>query len=318
MIECPRCKFMQPEDRFCANCGIDMESYNSKPPPIHQQVFSQAWVPAVLAGAVIAAVVIFFQMQPDDEPEFGNTLTRDEEFSKEREQKIAQQKEDFQKRRQARKDARRAAQLEQQKQRAKDQDAKAAAALATSKSAAASSTPPVAKSNKQLQIGFYEIGRVDADTLISAGEPIDEFFFTVRKANLDLLQGAQKLPGTGPMPMTEGKAISKIMSFAPSSGELSWEFALEILPSKQGEKLELSVSGGLYTTGFQSIPASFDLNPVLAELGEDEVLVLVGMIPHAPVEDPEAAGLTGSPLQVLTSDDFQKMQSDFFVVLEPK
>jgi hypothetical protein len=226
--------------------------------------------------------------------------------------------EDFQKRRQARKDARRAAQLEQESQKEQQRLANSQAAEAASLAAnnlAESANP--AKPNSQLQIGYYEISRNDADNLISAGEPIDEYFFKVRKANLNLLQGAQRLPGSSAEAMNDGQAISKIMNFSPSFGELSWEFALEVLPTRQGEVLELSVSGGLYTTGFENIPASFDLDPVLAQLAEDEALVLVGMIPHAPVESPEQAGLRGSPLQVLTSEAFQSMQSDFFIVFEP-
>lgn len=320
MMECPRCKFLQPEDRFCANCGIDMQAYDSGPAPVYQKVFSNTWVAAVSVAAVIIGVVVFFQMQPDNEPEFGNTtLTRDEEFSKEREEKLAQQKEDSQKRRQARKDARRAAQLEQEKARDEARLARnQAISGASSKTQSGVDTTATSAAVKQLQIGFYEISRADADTLISAGEPIDEYFFKVRKANLDLLGSAQKLPGSEAKSLQDGMAISKIMSFAPSSGEISWEFALEILPSQQGDILEMTVSGGLYTTGFDNIPASFDLDPVLAELTDEEVLVLVGMIPHAPIDDPDSSGLRGSPLQVLTSEAFQTMQSDFFIVLEPR
>jgi hypothetical protein len=31
MMDCPRCGFNQPKDRFCANCGLDIEQYNPKP-----------------------------------------------------------------------------------------------------------------------------------------------------------------------------------------------------------------------------------------------------------------------------------------------
>ena len=31
MIECPRCSFIQPEDRYCASCGLDIENYKPKP-----------------------------------------------------------------------------------------------------------------------------------------------------------------------------------------------------------------------------------------------------------------------------------------------
>jgi hypothetical protein len=92
MKECPRCKFLQPEDRFCANCGIDMVAYNSGPSPVYSKgLLSYPGSAAVVIAAVIVGVVVFFKMQPDNQPEFGGTtLTKDEEFSKQREQQIAQ------------------------------------------------------------------------------------------------------------------------------------------------------------------------------------------------------------------------------------
>lgn len=34
MMDCPRCGFNQPQDRFCANCGLDVEQYIAKPKPL--------------------------------------------------------------------------------------------------------------------------------------------------------------------------------------------------------------------------------------------------------------------------------------------
>src|SRR5579871_4315876 len=34
MMDCPRCGFSQPKDRYCANCGLDVEHFHAKPAPI--------------------------------------------------------------------------------------------------------------------------------------------------------------------------------------------------------------------------------------------------------------------------------------------
>lgn len=34
MMDCPRCGFSQPKDRYCANCGLDVDSFLAKPKPI--------------------------------------------------------------------------------------------------------------------------------------------------------------------------------------------------------------------------------------------------------------------------------------------
>ncbi len=43
-VECPKCRFRQPDDRFCARCGIDMQTY--KPPEISivQKLFQNGTV----------------------------------------------------------------------------------------------------------------------------------------------------------------------------------------------------------------------------------------------------------------------------------
>jgi hypothetical protein len=33
MMECPRCGFAQPKDRYCASCGLDVDNYVAKPKP---------------------------------------------------------------------------------------------------------------------------------------------------------------------------------------------------------------------------------------------------------------------------------------------
>lgn len=38
MINCPKCGFSQPPDRYCANCGIDMQAYKPVPPSLGQKI----------------------------------------------------------------------------------------------------------------------------------------------------------------------------------------------------------------------------------------------------------------------------------------
>lgn len=34
MMDCPRCGFAQPKDRYCASCGLDVDAYLAKPQPL--------------------------------------------------------------------------------------------------------------------------------------------------------------------------------------------------------------------------------------------------------------------------------------------
>lgn len=38
MMDCPRCGFNQPEDRFCAQCGLDIYQYQERPKPIFKRL----------------------------------------------------------------------------------------------------------------------------------------------------------------------------------------------------------------------------------------------------------------------------------------
>ena len=60
MIECPKCHFVQPDDDFCANCGVNMKVYRQK----HE---SSKWLknltPYVLTAALVGALIGFFILQ---------------------------------------------------------------------------------------------------------------------------------------------------------------------------------------------------------------------------------------------------------------
>ena len=55
MIECPKCGFTQPEDPFCAKCGVDIELYKLKQKNSPQEV---ARNPLLYAGVVGILVVV--------------------------------------------------------------------------------------------------------------------------------------------------------------------------------------------------------------------------------------------------------------------
>lgn len=57
MMECPRCGFVQPEDQFCANCGLDVEHFQPAPTPIHKKLVKN---PSFHLGLILVVVALIF------------------------------------------------------------------------------------------------------------------------------------------------------------------------------------------------------------------------------------------------------------------
>ncbi len=57
MGTCPKCGFVQPKDRYCANCGVDTESYRPPPPSFGMQILQSPWSYVILGLVAIYIVV---------------------------------------------------------------------------------------------------------------------------------------------------------------------------------------------------------------------------------------------------------------------
>lgn len=57
-VSCPKCSFEQPRDRFCANCGIDMENYRAPNKPLGQRLLGSSLFYGILALILIGAAIL--------------------------------------------------------------------------------------------------------------------------------------------------------------------------------------------------------------------------------------------------------------------
>lgn len=58
LINCPRCGFQQPEDKYCAQCGVDMENYKPSVSPIWKRFFGNLAVQLSLLVFIAGSVGI--------------------------------------------------------------------------------------------------------------------------------------------------------------------------------------------------------------------------------------------------------------------
>ena len=75
-MECPRCGFAQPKDRYCASCGLDVEHFVAKPKPLLSRIVQNPNFHLSLIGLLVALVVayIFYAQREVVTREVGNLL----------------------------------------------------------------------------------------------------------------------------------------------------------------------------------------------------------------------------------------------------
>jgi hypothetical protein len=61
LISCPKCGFSQPEDRFCAKCGVDIENFKPLHEPPKKSIFSNLFFQICLVLGALAAIFFFIQ-----------------------------------------------------------------------------------------------------------------------------------------------------------------------------------------------------------------------------------------------------------------
>lgn len=57
LVDCPKCGFNQPQDRYCARCGVDMESFTPKQAPFWDRLADR---PAFHVGMAVLLVGLLF------------------------------------------------------------------------------------------------------------------------------------------------------------------------------------------------------------------------------------------------------------------
>jgi len=62
MMECPRCGFVQPEDRYCANCGVDVLAAMAQPKPLLPRIFTHPVFFAGLGFTLVIGIVSYVKI----------------------------------------------------------------------------------------------------------------------------------------------------------------------------------------------------------------------------------------------------------------
>lgn len=66
LVNCPKCGFSQPQDRFCAKCGVDMSSFRPASPSIGKRLLGSPFFHLSIILLLALLIVYFIRTQPQD------------------------------------------------------------------------------------------------------------------------------------------------------------------------------------------------------------------------------------------------------------
>ncbi len=67
LINCPKCGFSQPKDRYCASCGVDMKNFKPIEPAVWKKVLANPFFHVSLIFVLVAVAVVFVRKQQQED-----------------------------------------------------------------------------------------------------------------------------------------------------------------------------------------------------------------------------------------------------------
>lgn len=326
-MDCPRCGFSQPDDRFCANCGLNVETYRAKPKPLIQRLLSN---PAsyLVAGVLATFTLIWWAKHtPTSAPERnGIAATSSAPIASSDIQgnpqpaplpsvypKVSPSREAP--------DARGASEAKT------DPNAASAPARASQEKAMTAAeteggTAQPALRVTQVDINYYEIARDSWQTLVQDGKNVGEqtvfrllSFSQKEKLNGALAQ-ARRLSGGRQMsnrPSSQTQLHFPLGGTDPSMGLF---FDLSVVRA-EGNSIELELAGqiGLKQEGNTELHGKIE---TVASLPIGGALVVITQIQRRPIQESMVQAALTTPLAALESADFMEGQSELIMVIQSK
>lgn len=330
MQECPRCGFSQPKDRFCANCGLDIDNFHPEPQSLKDKILSNTLFQVSAVIVTIGALVFILYLKQSDDIEQLNFSPQPEDVEtiSEKEQdppikKAAAPKEDPKPSPKTDKPA--TQQKADQLVATPKKDEKVAVSAATS-------TIPNRIIFEYAELPQSALQRVaDTGNLIGSDGPVSAILIKhdgtitdwVKSLGGLLLSGRSQANLVAETPLSSkfqrqqsesvGRAESDVEQVRPAPG-YSYEVHL-FATSIQATSVELDIATRL------AFPNS-DLGEVQASLSAQDkpghILVLVGTIPFLDGASLPGIEVRNSPLEIFYSATYAERNSDLVVIIDAK
>jgi hypothetical protein len=332
MMDCPRCGFSQPKDRYCANCGLDVDHFKPVPESKAKKLVQSAAFQ--VTAVVIIVVALASGIYTAQKKEIAEQLDAAQQnmMAPETNPPAADQSTSgsgspgLMASRSAEANATAAAATseaeppadsivatgESQMVESSGTQQVVTESTANGEQAAALATTRI----KSLNIQFVEIPRIMAEQLAAENQILDRsgntysFVILSQPSPSSLGAGVRPLPGSTTRPASTTQKIE--LSFQPqlivdfntlNIGEQDIEFEvmsqIALWDASSGKVSNIAFNGK-YT-----IP-------------KGSTLVIVGMLPHQQIRQEDLQVFAGTPLSIMASAAFKNSSSEFAIFIQPK
>ena len=307
MVECPKCGFVQPKDRYCANCGVDIEHFTPKSPPLFSRLIKNTSFQIAVGVFILAGTLAYLfsgrDIDFDESIEEGyrqtlverNTL---EPRADERENESA----DFE-------------------QENPEPDNEMAAGEDIDAEEQSPDSPAIPQ---QLTLRIIEVSSASLNAFIDSPNTriitdgalgIIGFQFPDQASDLSqFLEPTQTISFSQSFPLPTEEPVTKDWLYQDAAGE-SYGISI-VLTTRQvsASQLELGFEGFVRLKGNQSIPGfEFSFNESI-QLKPLESAFISRAIPQTELI-PEA---DNSPFSILKSQDFIENNTKALIVIRPR
>lgn len=333
IIDCPRCGFSQPKDRYCANCGLDIDHFKPVAEPKLKALAQNTAMQVILVVIVVVALAsgiysaqqktvkeqLAVATQDDINAAAASTPITPSASPAPSTEPVAQTPPASAAPRAARsvRPATTAAinnpdaEAEVMNENAELSGGETAAPNAGE--SAASTTAP-----KTLNVVFLEMPRAAVDQMAAENQILNEYAGTrsimIAGQPSPAALGGTMLPGGGSRTLVTGKKTE----FNFNAGQEVYGLRIEIGHTYHtDQEFDLEVVGQVSLPSMDGGQSNTGMNGKYT-IPKNASLVIVGMVPPQPIRQEYQAYFARSPLSIIASPQFQSTQSQFVMLIQPK
>ncbi len=312
MHECPRCGFVQPKDRYCANCGLDIDNFKPAPRPLFRRVSESTLFQVCFAILIVVGLgSIIYKSQKDT---INEKLKAALNLAS---PNVASQSQSVE---------------PAQNANAPESDAAISETSDPIVNTAAPSAPAVETKTavsrvKEFNVQFVELSRLYVSQLAQENQVVDETSATrsiVMASQPSVSTFREKdpqaivLPGGDTHSVRINRPINlDYMHMVGGPNEVSG-MSLEIMPSGTNEQTtEFTINGTVTLRTPEGSVANYGFDGKYV-LPNSSSLIVSGILPHQTVRPEDQENFSGTPLVILSSPEFINSTSELVLIIQPK